>query len=584
MGGPAVTPGPNMTPPPDPNAMPPGAMPGGPPQMYPSAPQQVQPQQPQQGPSPSDIENYAAAVHHSRLANALNAATDLLGGSKSLRLVRNPDGSVDVQEGQATPGEKWGRIAKAALQGAATGFAVGQGPGGPQRAAAASVQQGMAMPQQQKDQTLAEAEKANDQNQKRQLFNANLAMMHQNLVKAQFDNMAAPIKFSEEQTQHALQMRDLITKMGGSMLAEYKTPDELAAHVNTNQQMVAGHLGTNGMTVPITNYDGQGHVTGGQAWFLPEDKRQQLNTEAVDIPQTKLNNDGTTTTTTLHVGKGQMTNEQILAALMGKQDEANKVTATGSQMQAQQIEAKSAQERADTEKKLAPSEIALRGATAGKESAEAAKAREETRLLPEQVAAKSQANNATLNMLDNKYVSPAREIEKSWQLADNTYKEYQQLRAQGKDFPTGAESMLMMSRHLQSTFGQVKGSRVTKDMIAEHFGARSVSDDVLAAVQHLTDGDRLSPNQWTAFHKLIGESRNASWQEVADAAQSRGVDATRFLPPDLGGPQRAITIPPNPGGAPGPAPAAPAPGPAAGGGAAAPGQQFNWNQFPTKAP
>jgi hypothetical protein len=526
------------------------------PQMQPGQPPQAPPQgPPPQGPSPSDIENYAAAVHHSRLANAINAATDFLGGSKSLRLVKNADGSVDVQEGPSTPGEKWGRIAKAALQGAATGFAVGQGPGGPQRAAAASIQQGMAMPQQQQDQTLATAEKANDQNMKRQLFNANMAKMHQDLTKATFDNMASKVKFNQDQVQGAIALQDQITKMGGTMAAEYTTPEELAAHVNSNGQLVDAHLGKNGMLIPVNTYDDQGHVTGAKVYVIPEDNRYKLNTSAQKIPFTKINNDGTTTTTYTEVPKGMMTGEQLTGAQLGGMTQMNEAVRQGGQLAAQIAEAAAGTKRADTEASLAPSKIAEQYASAGQAGAEAHKANVEAELAPQALAQKNQANQATLNMIENKYVQPAREAEKSWQLADQTYNEYQQLHAKGKDFPTGAESMLMLSRHLQTTFGNVKGARITKDMIAEHFGARSVSDDVVTAVQKLYNGDRLAPSQWKAFHSLIGQSRNAAWQEVADAGQSRGVDATHYLPPDLGGPPRKITIPPNPG--------QPMPGPAA---------------------
>jgi len=319
--------------------------------------------------------------------------------------------------------------------------------------------------------------------------------------------------------------------------------------LNSNTQVQQGHFGTNGQVLPISTYK-DGKVVGGQAWYLPEDKRHQLNSVAVDIPFTSVDAKGNTQTQWRHVEPGLMENEQILAAFAGAQVQANQATAQGSQMRTSQQHADATTQNAATQASLAPSEIALRGAQAGLANAEARKADVEVEELPEQVRQKGQANNATLNMLENKYVSPARETEKSWQLADKTYQDYQALRKQGKDFPTGAESMLMMSRHLQSTFGQVKGSRVTKDMIAEHFGARSVSDDARAAISHIIDGGRLSPNQWTAFHKLIGESRNASWQEVADAAQARGVDATKYLPPDLGGPARAITLPGTPGAGP----------------------------------
>ena len=46
-------------------------------------------------------------------------------------------------------------------------------------------------------------------------------------------------------------------------------------------------------------------------------------------------------------------------------------------------------------------------------------------------------------------------------------------------------------------------ARDTKDMIQEHLGARSVSDAATVAIQKLTNGDVLSPAQWSAFHDLI---------------------------------------------------------------------------------
>ena len=60
-------------------------------------------------------------------------------------------------------------------------------------------------------------------------------------------------------------------------------------------------------------------------------------------------------------------------------------------------------------------------------------------------------------------------------MMQHAYDEYQQARAQEQELPTGAQSMLALSSHLATTFGNVKGSGITKDMIAEHLGARSVS-------------------------------------------------------------------------------------------------------------
>ena len=141
-------------------------------------------------------------------------------------------------------------------------------------------------------------------------------------------------------------------------------------------------------------------------------------------------------------------------------------------------------------------------------------------------------NEKAINAHDKAYVQPAEQVEKSYQMMNQAYNEYQGAAAQGKDLPTGAQSMVALSTHLATTFGNVKGSRITKDMIQEHLGARSVSDAATVAIQKLTNGDVLSPAQWSAFHDLISNSRNLSWKTAATEAQRKAIP-TNFLPPDL---------------------------------------------------
>lgn len=142
------------------------------------------------------------------------------------------------------------------------------------------------------------------------------------------------------------------------------------------------------------------------------------------------------------------------------------------------------------------------------------------------------ANRADIRAHDKAYVQPAEAVEKSYQMMDEAYREYEAARAQGKELPTGAQSMLALSTHLSTTFGNVKGARVTKDMIQEHLGARSISDSALVAFQKLTDGDALSPAQWDAFHDLVSKSRTLSWQTAAKEADRKHIPVD-FLPGDL---------------------------------------------------
>lgn len=148
----------------------------------------------------------------------------------------------------------------------------------------------------------------------------------------------------------------------------------------------------------------------------------------------------------------------------------------------------------------------------------------------------AQEGNKRFDDFNTKTLQPLQTgTEKSWQMAESAYDEY---KAAGGKLPTGAQSMLLLSQHLSTTFGNVKGSRVTRDMIQEHLHARSVSDSALVAVQKLTNGDQLSPAQWNAFTDLISQSRTFGYQAAIDQARALGIGKTipSFLPkPDKGG-------------------------------------------------
>lgn len=136
--------------------------------------------------------------------------------------------------------------------------------------------------------------------------------------------------------------------------------------------------------------------------------------------------------------------------------------------------------------------------------------------------------NKDRDFIDKTYVKPANDVEKSYQMFTDAYNNRNNAK-------TGAESMLALSTHLATTFGNVKGARVTKDMIEHHLGARGIGDSALVAVQKLTNGDVLSPDQWDAFKSLITQSRNLTWDTTKKEAARRNVDVTGSLPADVGG-------------------------------------------------
>lgn len=149
---------------------------------------------------------------------------------------------------------------------------------------------------------------------------------------------------------------------------------------------------------------------------------------------------------------------------------------------------------------------------------------------------KEEAGRKDRDFIDKTYVKPANDTEKSYQMFMDAYNNRNNAK-------TGAESMLALSTHLATTFGNVKGSRVTKDMIQEHLGARGISDSALAAVQKLTNGDVLSPDQWDAFKDLISQSRKLSWDTVQKEAARRSVDVSGSVPKDLSSPAGGTSDP-----------------------------------------
>lgn len=137
---------------------------------------------------------------------------------------------------------------------------------------------------------------------------------------------------------------------------------------------------------------------------------------------------------------------------------------------------------------------------------------------------------AANNKLTQGPLKDAQSAEKSYEMFNSAY-------AERATATTGAGSMLALSTHLATTFGNVKGSRVTKDMIHEHLGARNVSEDAQAAVQKLVGDGKgtmsgvLTENQWNDFKKLITESRNISWKSAIQSAHSMGVPVTSDMVP-----------------------------------------------------
>jgi hypothetical protein len=142
-------------------------------------------------------------------------------------------------------------------------------------------------------------------------------------------------------------------------------------------------------------------------------------------------------------------------------------------------------------------------------------------------AAGAGVGNKQVEAFNKDYVNPAEAIERSYQMFEDAYKAIQ-----NGDAKTGAEDMLLLSQHLGTTFGQVKGSRMNKDLIQEHKDAIGIQDKIERYSNNIASGQMLSPDQRKEFGDLISNMRNLTWR-IATKEAARNNQPINFLPADV---------------------------------------------------
>jgi hypothetical protein len=289
-------------------------------------------------PAYQDPEMVAGAHHQSWLAHVMDTVGNILGGDTTLHVTKKADGSVEVTHDPSTEGEKWGRVAAAALGGAAHGLAVGQGPGGPARAAAAGTQYGLQQPQQRLD----EANKEASVEQERMMRGANIVRLNQEIVRGAWDNAHLEPEYLQHQADVALDHKAKLDNMGAIPVATNVTDhDTLMRFGVSDPKSVQAHMGQNGEML-FNEPDGKGGVN---FYRIPADVAKQRTTDDDHWTETRLDpNDPTKTIEKEHVTKaGMETNEARYMRTMAQgvaDDKARK----------QAFDAKIAQQKASQEK------------------------------------------------------------------------------------------------------------------------------------------------------------------------------------------------------------------------------------------
>ena len=229
--------------------------------------------------------------HESWWRRALDTVGSIMGGDQTIHITKTPDGTMTVTHDPSTTGEKWGRVAAAMLGGAAKGLAVGQGPGGPARAAAAGAEFGQQLPQQALQQANQQAASMNAQ----QLAAANSALLHQKIVTQGLLSQQAGLTLAGQQADLLNRIND-VTKgsPNAQVLPTVDNMPDMAKLPLSYANALQAH--TNGQMVMLVTPQANGKVG-----FTPVIVDRAYSTRLNDKPREvlKLGVDPTTKAPTL---------------------------------------------------------------------------------------------------------------------------------------------------------------------------------------------------------------------------------------------------------------------------------------------
>lgn len=454
------------------------------------------------------------AAHPSLMARMYHGILSALGGADDVSMQRAPDGTMQVSKVASGPGTQWKRIIAGGFAGIAGGAGAGAGPGNTTRALVGGLQGGAQEVQQRDDAQEKQADTTYNMQQAAITRKAQVALITQQTAANAFELERRKVDADYLDETRLNEFHNFVADNGGTDLGVAKDLDEvIEMHKNDPtllKQLPQGRI----LATPEKQ---NGKVVGTRFALIPQNWDNQRIDQDQSLPYLKpADKPGDKPTVGYQtIPAGTMTRGKYAAFFTSQMNEIQK------------------QELAESEEKLRGAQGVNQRAEANKANVDAQEEPKRTAIMQENADNKGATATTKAIATHNKaFVDPADQTEGSYQLANNVYNQYKSLQKKGKDFPTGAQSMLMLSQHLATTFGNVKGARVTKDMIQEHLGARSVSDSGLAALQRITNGDRLSPGQWDAFHDLISESRREKWTMAVKEAKRASVPID-FLPPDL---------------------------------------------------
>lgn len=168
---------------------------------------------------------------------------------QSTQIYRDPQtGDRYVQRPYRTPGQQWQKLAGEAIRGAAAGLANGQGPGGPQRAAAAGITAGIQQTQAEKEMQKKQADEDYQIARQNRIDKANTYLQQVQLASQEFALKRMQTKATQDDIEFSQKMNDRESARGSIDLGiypdHYTLPDVQKNHPEVDfwKQGVSGMI------------------------------------------------------------------------------------------------------------------------------------------------------------------------------------------------------------------------------------------------------------------------------------------------------------------------------------------------------
>ena len=215
---------------------------------------------------------------HSGVVDILDDLADNLAGRNRQTVYRDAQtGERVVQKTPMSRGDQFRKLISEGLMGAAAGAAAPQGPGQKLKAAAAGVQAGFKLSndqRQQQEELSDEDFKAKQEAMKNQ---ANLHLLGVQTAKAQFDLEGSESKAIEGAADQMNANEKFLGSVDAKLLGHFANMGEVTKFTQNNPDAVRDHVQGRLFTQPV--YDAEGHVNGFELHELPVDAGQQKTTE-----------------------------------------------------------------------------------------------------------------------------------------------------------------------------------------------------------------------------------------------------------------------------------------------------------------